>query len=73
MKYLILLGVVFGVIWWIKLNRPASTDNKSSGQDTRPQNMLRCAYCGLHLPDNEAVVSRNASYCSEAHRALADN
>jgi len=73
MKYLILLGVVFGVIWWIKLSRPASTDNKSSGQDTRPQNMLRCAQCGLHLPDNEAVMSRNTAYCSEAHRALAES
>ena len=73
MKYLLLLGVVFGVIWWIKLSRPASTENKSSVNSEGPQHMLRCAHCGLHLPDNEAVMSRNASYCSEAHRALADN
>ena len=73
MKYLLLLGVVFGLIWWIKLSRPASTENKSSGNSEGPQNMLRCAHCGLHLPDNEAVMSRNTAYCSDAHRALAES
>ncbi len=73
MKYLILLGVVFGLIWWIKLSRPSSTDNQTSSQGTGPQNMVRCAHCGLHLPDNEAVISRNTAYCSDAHRALAES
>jgi uncharacterized protein len=35
--------------------------------------MLRCAHCGLHLPDNEAVMSGNTAYCSDAHRALAES
>lgn len=73
MKYLILLGVVFGLIWWIKLSRPASADNKTSSQGAGPQNMVRCAHCGLHLPDNEAVMSGNTAYCSDAHRALAES
>ncbi len=71
MKYLLLLAVVLGMVWWIKLSRPASTD-KSATPANPPQNMVRCAYCGLHLPDNEAVVSGNANYCSQAHSALAD-
>jgi len=25
------------------------------------------------LPDNEAVMSRNTAYCSDAHRALAES
>lgn len=73
MKYLILLGVVFAAIWWIKLSRPASTDQKPTGEGPGPQNMVRCAHCGLHLPDNEAVMSRNTAYCSDAHRALAES
>ena len=73
MKYLILLGVVFGVIWWIKLSRPSSTGDKASASADQPLNMVRCAHCGLHLPENEAIVSRNATYCSDAHRALAEH
>jgi uncharacterized protein len=73
MKYLILLGVVFGVIWWIKLSRPASASKTSSTDRDQPLNMVRCAHCGLHLPENEAIQSRNAVYCSDAHRALAEH
>ena len=73
MKYLILLGVVFGVIWWIKLSRPSSAKDKSSAPNDQPLNMVRCAHCGLHLPENEAIASRNAVYCSDAHRALAEH
>jgi uncharacterized protein len=72
MRYLILLGIVLGVIWWIKLNR-ATSQRQQDDNETQPQNMVRCAHCGLHLPENEAIHSRNAVYCSDAHRALAEN
>ena len=73
MKYLLLIAVVMGMVWWIKLSRRVASQDKPATPAKQPQDMVRCAYCGLHLPDNEAVVSHNASYCSEAHRALADN
>lgn len=69
MKYLVLLGVIFAVIWWLKLSRePSSTQSKSSAH--QPQNMVACQHCGLHLPENDAVRSRSGVYCSEEHRAL---
>lgn len=71
MKYLILIGVVFGVIWWIKLSRPAKPSGSAGGSDNGPQPMVRCAHCGLHLPQNEAIASNSAVYCSDAHRDLA--
>lgn len=42
-------------------------------QQQRPQarvgNMVACAYCGLHLPENEAIrISSNESYCSQEHQ-----
>ena len=72
MKYLILIAVVFGVIWWLKLSRPAKPSASSSAADTGPQPMVRCAHCGLHLPQNEAIASANAVYCGQAHRDLAE-
>ena len=73
MKYLILLGLLFGVIMWFKFSRP-STDQQSSDQsDKQPQNMVRCAHCGVHLPENDAIASGNAVYCTAAHRDLAES
>jgi uncharacterized protein len=72
MKYLILLGIVFGVIWWIKLSRPAKPTASSGSSDHGPQPMVRCAQCDLHLPQKEAVISGDTHYCSEAHRQLAE-
>lgn len=69
MKYLVLLGVIFAVIWWLKLSRePASPPSKSSSKQA--QNMVACLHCGLHLPENDAVRTSHGVYCSEEHRAL---
>lgn len=69
MKYLILIGVVFAVIWWIKLSRPSSRAQRESSDDS-PQTMVACAQCGVHLPEQDAVHAGSARYCSQAHRAL---
>ena len=34
-------------------------------------NMVRCEYCGLFLPDTEALNSDQHFYCSEEHKSLA--
>ena len=68
MKYLVLLGVIVGFIWWIKLNRaPASSDPRSSASP--PQHMVACLHCGVHLPQDDALQTRNGFYCSPEHRA----
>lgn len=33
--------------------------------------MVRCDYCDLHLPENEALRSENTYYCCEEHKRLA--
>ena len=30
--------------------------------------MVRCAYCGLHLPRSEAIDSGDEFFCSKEHR-----
>ncbi|MFZ3036913.1 MAG: PP0621 family protein [Rugosibacter sp.] len=37
-----------------------------------PEAMVRCAHCGIYVPQSEAVVDLPAqrAYCSAAHRAL---
>ena len=32
------------------------------------QDMVRCSYCGTHLPKAECVVHAGQCYCTEAHK-----
>ena len=68
MKYLLLLGILMGVIWWLKLSR--NTDTNQQAASNEPQTMVRCLHCGLHLPDDEALHARTGLYCSKEHRDL---
>lgn len=37
-------------------------------QQNRPiENMVRCAQCGVHVPEKEAVEQGGQYYCSRAH------
>jgi uncharacterized protein len=35
---------------------------------SRPELMMQCAVCGVHLPGTEARFARGRVYCSDAHR-----
>ena len=65
MKYLVLLLIVVGGIWWIRQQRrPHTHTNKPSD----PQVMVPCAHCGTHTPESDAVRGTQGTYCSAAHR-----
>ena len=65
MKYLVLLLIVVGGIWWIRQQRkPNQTPVKKAG----PQVMVPCAHCGAHVPETEAIHGARGTYCSQAHR-----
>jgi len=36
--------------------------------ESAPKNMVRCAKCGLHLPEAEAVAYEGQYYCCQEHR-----
>lgn len=65
MKYLVLLLIVLGGIWWIRQQRkPNQTAHKPSG----PQVMVPCAHCGTHVPEDDVIRGSHGLYCSAAHR-----
>ena len=41
-----------------------ASDGKTS---KRPQEVVACRHCGVHLPAQEAVYREKLPYCSEAH------
>jgi uncharacterized protein len=74
-KILILLALVFGVLWLLKGRRRGSNDASDAppkskpSKAAKPQAMLACAHCGVHLPQSDVVAdTAGRSYCGDAHR-----
>jgi uncharacterized protein len=76
LKYaVVILVVLLGVWLWRKNRAEAQEDKQSSSKPaqrpanhTQPQIMLSCAVCGVHLPQSDALVGKQGSYCSAVHR-----
>lgn len=60
LKFLLLLLAVWIVLTILRQRRPPPTETKNG-------TMVRCAVCGVHLPESEAISSGGRHYCSEAH------
>jgi uncharacterized protein len=77
LKYAVVILVVLLGIWLWRRNRaeaaadrdkPSTKIPKANASNAPPQIMLSCAVCGVHLPKSDALVGRQGSYCSAAHR-----
>jgi len=73
MKWLLVLLVVLGGLWWLRQSRrgretTGQTPSTKSSAASPPQAMTRCLHCGVHLPLNDATHGTQGAYCSPAHR-----
>jgi uncharacterized protein len=71
MKWLLLAAVllVAYMMWRGGRITDKTARGKSAAAGGRPQEMIECAACGLHLPRSEAVFGSNGRpYCSQDHR-----
>jgi uncharacterized protein len=73
-KLLILLALFGAAVWWLGARRGprpprAGPARPAAPPAAEPQPMKACAHCGVHLPQEDAVVDAiGHPYCSEAHR-----
>ena len=71
MKFLLVLLVVVGGLWWLWRPRakPPSHAARKDAEGTAPAEMVACAHCDLRLPRAEALFDpKGHPFCSEAHR-----
>jgi uncharacterized protein len=78
MKYLLVLAVVVVAIWFWRRGRQEEMRSRPPPPPTppavgAPKAMVRCAYCGLHLPATDAINGPDGIYCSAAHRKAAES
>lgn len=72
MKLLLILGLVLVGVWLWRSSRETPRQRPPPANAT-PQEMVRCAHCGLHLPASEAVQGKKGRYCSPEHLLRAES
>lgn len=74
MKYLLILLLVWVIVWAVKRGRtPRQPQDPAKSAASTPSEMVSCAQCGLHLPQEEAVLGQQGLYCSTEHRTAAND
>ncbi len=48
-------------------------DQKKSDRSAHIETMVSCAYCGLHVPQKEALQMQGKYYCSSEHQKRAES
>ena len=70
MKYLVLFAVLaLAYALWRQQRRtpPPVQQSRPPSAPAAPQDMVACAHCGVHLPQDRALSSRQEWYCTQAH------
>ncbi|HWP10381.1 MAG TPA: PP0621 family protein [Ramlibacter sp.] len=74
MKYLLVLAIVLVVFWFWRNSRRAELDRRKPGPTStaKPQDMVQCAICSVHLPRTDALPGPDGRlYCCAEHRLRA--
>ncbi len=63
MKVIFLLIAILLIGWILKTLR----QNRIADAEPRIRNMIPCDYCGLHVPEDEALKHEGRYYCCKEH------
>ena len=68
-RLLVLVVLVVLAVWLIRRAWRASARNPDSS-NSKTEDLVRCANCGVLLPRAEARLAGGALYCTEEHARL---
>jgi len=71
MKFLLWALIIGAIALYVLNARRSAGPGRRRDSEEAAEPMVRCARCGLYLPDSEALPgSGGRRYCSDAHRRL---
>lgn len=63
-RLLFWIALIAAAVWlWRRINRPATPT--ATTEHSAP--MVRCAHCGVHVPQDKALMQGQRWYCSQIH------
>jgi uncharacterized protein len=68
MKYLLLIGLILVILWFFRRSENRRSRTKGTPAARRPERMVKCARCGIHLPESESIQDGASHYCCAEHR-----
>ena len=73
MKYLVLLALFFVVLWLLRKARASRSAGRQPPTARAPEQMVKCAHCGVNQPVSESILTHGRYYCCDAHRLEAES
>ena len=73
MKLLVLIVLGFVVYLILKSYARSQTAKPASNATRGPEDMVKCAHCGVNLPRSEAILTKGEFYCSREHQQLSQH
>ena len=71
MKYLLLIALFFVVLGLLRKARASRSSRPAPPVARAPEQMVRCAHCGVNQPVSESILTHGKYYCCDAHRQQA--
>ena len=68
---LIILAVAIGLIIHFVKRYLSSRRRRNESPTTLTSDLVKCNYCGLHIPKTGVIRDGNQYFCSDQHRKLA--
>lgn len=68
-RILIIIAIIWLLIHLFKQYRERRMEHLSNAQEQKKitDQMVKCAHCGLHMPETEAIKQGHSYYCSQEH------
>lgn len=67
-RFLLTIFIIWLVVHYIKRWLNAPTEQNRTPKSKQIETFVACHTCGLHIPQQEAIVNRGRYYCCESHR-----
>lgn len=70
-KLLVLIGLGLVIYFLLKnYQRKLGQPGSAAPGERGPEDMVKCAHCGVNLPRSEAILSRGEFFCTPEHQRL---
>lgn len=70
LKIILLIVIVFVAVLVFRAYKRALDKPSAPVRDSKPEDMVKCAHCGVNLPRSEAIYSGGDFFCTPEHQKL---
>lgn len=67
-RLLFWIAIIAVAFWlWRRFTRPAALRTEERNASAAPTPIVRCEYCGIHVPRDHALAKGEQWFCSQTH------